>query len=44
MAVIMPRDILRYPVVRSPATKAWADLNNQLFPILRGCIRIGYAF
>lgn len=42
--VFILRDILTDPIARSSDTKAWADFNNKLFPIMRGGISIGYAF
>lgn len=42
--VFLLGDILTDPKAEATDTKAWADFENKLFPILRGGISIGFAF
>ncbi|MBK9176839.1 MAG: DUF3575 domain-containing protein [Flavobacteriales bacterium] len=42
--VFMLGDILTDPKAEATSSKAWADFDNKLFPIMRGGISIGYAF
>ncbi|HRD52776.1 MAG TPA: DUF3575 domain-containing protein [Flavobacteriales bacterium] len=42
--VFLLGEIVTDPKAGSTDTKAWADFNNKLFPLLRGGISIGYAF
>lgn len=42
--VFLLGDILTDPKAEATDTKAWADFENKLFPIMRGGISIGFAF
>ena len=42
--VFLLGDILTDPEAGATDTKAWADFNNKVFPVLRGGISLGYAF
>lgn len=42
--VFLLDDILTDPKAYASDTKAWADFENKMFPMMRGAISIGYAF